>query len=141
VLSLVVDNGVAKLPDQIHSSSFCHFRFQAIDDPNIFWLCLVISSRGFRYEFGDPLHSVAQNLCFLFILISTPRVAAGFGPFGHTASAHSSYISQAPLTMPAICSDRRNELAPVPKWTAIIKDCAHEAEETDSIDDRFVGAP
>jgi hypothetical protein len=60
VLSLVVVDGVAKLPDQFLSFFLRHFRFQSIDDSDVGGFGLVISFGGFRYQFGDAFQFVAE---------------------------------------------------------------------------------
>jgi hypothetical protein len=70
VLSLVVGNGVAKLPDQFLPSLLSHRWFQPIYYPDVSRLGFVVSLRCFRDQFFHPLQVIAKLLRFLLVLIS-----------------------------------------------------------------------
>jgi hypothetical protein len=69
VLSLVVGNGVAKLPDQFLSFLLRHPRLQPINDANVLRFCISISRRRLGHEFADAFHILAQQSRFVLILI------------------------------------------------------------------------
>lgn len=67
VLSLVVGNGVAKLPDQIFPLLFTHLWFQSIDNRNISGFGFIVSFRGL----GDQLFHSPQVIPKLLRLLLT----------------------------------------------------------------------
>jgi hypothetical protein len=85
-LLLVVGNGVAKLPDQILPLLFSHRWFHLIDNRNVGRFGFIVSFRGLRDQFFHPPQILTKLLCFLLVLISAARIAAGFGPFAQGGS-------------------------------------------------------
>jgi hypothetical protein len=83
MLSLVVGNGVAKLPDQVLPLLFSHRWFQSIDNPDVSGFGLIVPFRGLRDQFLHSLQVITKLFCFLLVLISATRIAASFGPFAH----------------------------------------------------------
>jgi hypothetical protein len=81
VLSLVVGNGVAKLPDQILPLLFSYRWFKPIDNPDVGGFGFIVSFCGLRDQLLYSLQVITQLLRFLLMLISATRIAAGFRPF------------------------------------------------------------
>jgi hypothetical protein len=82
-LSLVVGNGVAKLPDQVFPPFLSHRWFQPINNRNVSGFGFLVPFRGFCDQFLHPLQVVTKLLRFLLVLIGAAGIAAGFGPFAH----------------------------------------------------------
>jgi hypothetical protein len=84
VLSLVVDNGVAKLPDQFLPFLFSHRWFHPIDYRDVGGLGFIVSFRGLSDQFLHPPQVLTKLLRFLLVLISATWIAARFRPFTHS---------------------------------------------------------
>lgn len=89
VLSLVVGNGVAKLPDQIFPLLFSHRRLQSIDNRNIDGFGFIVSFRGFSDQLFHSPQVIPQLLRLLFVLLCATGIAASFGPFAHSCCGNS----------------------------------------------------
>jgi hypothetical protein len=82
-LSLVVGNGVAKLPDQFLPLLFTHRWLQPIDNRDVSGFSFVVPFRSLRDQFFYPLQVIAKLLRFLLVLVRAAGITTGFGPLAH----------------------------------------------------------